>query len=72
MVNWLGLGSFRGHDPEDYKHRSDPKTELKNYPNSPYRLTLILFISCSQKRKKRLNQKSYFDHNPCHWIGINI
>ena len=55
----LGKGMwtyYGGHDPEDYQHRiGDPKTELKNHPNSPgYRLILnnILFPSVKKKPQK--------------------
>ncbi|MCK5824540.1 MAG: asparagine synthetase B [Ichthyobacteriaceae bacterium] len=55
----LGKGMwtfYGGHDPEDYRHRvGDPKTELKNHPNSPgYRLILnnILFPSVKKKPQK--------------------
>ncbi|MEN8138633.1 MAG: asparagine synthetase B [Bacteroidota bacterium] len=55
----LGKGMwtyYGGHDPEDYQHKiGDPKTELKNHPNSPgYRLILnnILFPSVKKKPQK--------------------
>lgn len=54
-----GKGTFTlyaGHDPEDYQHAvGDPKTELKDFPNSPgYRLILnnVLFPAAKKKKLK--------------------
>lgn len=54
-----GKGTFTlysGHDPEDYQHAvGDPKTELKEFPNSPgYRLILnnVLFPAAKKKKLK--------------------
>lgn len=54
----LGKGMwtyYGGHDPEDYQHMvGDPKTELKNHPNSPgYRLILNNILLPSVKKKPR-------------------